>query len=321
MRHSFSTISLLIIVLFARCQKEEEIAQVRFAGMKVTNYQEHYHVGFWGEENNMEISLFACGVNQLFAIGRIRYYSSLNDHFRGITLNDYLSSTDWIGPYFVCGEENIQAGLPQKFTGGWHGSNGDGTGDRTAYTKEIVILADGVQTEIVDEVSCKRVEFIVTNYIHGYDYSLSGKNLLKETVHYTITEDRKIDVQLQIEALNDLRIQRYYGLQSQNFAIFDSVKYIAGEQQISTAIIAANTKCQSNEGVNTILLVDQSLSHQLKLVLNTNEGIGNFNYLAEGLPRAFSASYRKSYFNLVNGKELVMKKGEKVFWNGSYVWD
>lgn len=289
--------------------------------MKVKNYEGHYHIGFFSEEKNMEISFFPCGVNQLFAIARVRYFSSLTDHIHNKASNEYNSSTDWVGPYFVCGEENVNTGIAQKFTGGWHGSNGDGTGNPTASTKEINILVDGNQMEIADELSCTQIEFVVINYIHGYDYSLSNNDLLKETVHYTVTSNRQIHVHVKIEALNDSRIQRYYGLQSQNFAIFDSVKYVAGEHLVNTALIDANTKCSSNLGVNTIQLIDQSNRHQLKLVLNIEEGIGTSNYLADGLPKAFSASYRKSYFNLVNGKELVLKKGEQAFWKGTYFWE
>lgn len=319
MRHSFSTIAFLVLVLFARCQKEDEIEAV--AAMKVKNYEGYYHVGFFTEEKNLEISFFPCGVNQLFGIARVRYFSGLADHLQNKASNEYNSSTDWIGPYFVCGEENIKAGLPPKFTGGWHGSNGDGTGNPTASTNEITVLVDGKQKVIDAERSCDQLDFIVTNYIHGYDYALSNNNLLKETVHYTVTPNRQIDVHVTIEALTDLRIQRYYGLQSQNFAIFDSVKYVAGEKVINTELINANTRCLSNSGVNSIILTDKSSQHQLKLVLNTEEGIGTSNYLGAGLPKAFSASYRKSYFNLVNGKELVMKKGEKVFWKGTYFWE
>jgi hypothetical protein len=68
------------------------------------------------------------------------------------------------------------------------------------------------------------------------------------------------------------------------------------------------------------LLTDNEKQHQLKLVLNLEEGLGLGN-LGVGTPRAFSASYRKSYFNLVNGIDLNLKKGEKVFWKGAWFWD
>lgn len=318
MKHSLTTITFLILFLFARCQKEDQIQPD--VSMKVKNYEGHYHIGFLTENKPMEISFFPCGVNQLFAIAKVRYFSGLADYRQNIASHEFNSATDWIGPYFVCGEENIQAGLPQKFTGGWHGSNGDGTGAPTAITDQVSILVDGALFDSNGERSCEKVDFIVTNFIRGYDYSRSGKNLLRETVRYTVTPDRLIDVHVSIEALEDLRIQRYYGLQSQNFSIFDSVKYAANQLIINAEIVGTNSRCLSNTGTNTIILCSRDNQRQLKLELNTAEGLGTFAYLNDGLPRAFSANYRKSYFNLVNGKELKMKKGEQVYWKGSYLF-
>lgn len=130
-----------------------------------------------------------------------------------------------------------------------------------------------------------------------------------------------MEVDVTIEALEDAVIQRYYGLQSQNFSIFDQVSYLAGQQVINTAPIKADSNCKTNEGVNTILLTGSKTPHQLRMVLNISEGLGIPGNLGDSKPKAFSASYGKSYFNLVNGKDLSLKKGEQVFWKGSYYWE
>ncbi|HBL73677.1 MAG: hypothetical protein A2W90_14325 [Bacteroidetes bacterium GWF2_42_66] len=317
MKRNLITTAFLILSIFANCQKEEEKTLAE-TSMKVKNYEGHIHIGFFAEDKNMEISFYSCGVNQLFGIAKVRYFSNLTDHHQNRTSNEFNSATDWIGPYFVCGEENIQSGLQKRFTGGWHGSNGDGTGTPTASTNDVTILVDGETINGNMEQNAQQVDLFVTNFIQGYDFPVSNKNLLKETIHYQVTDNRKIDVSVTIEALYDLRIQRYYGLQSQNFAIFDLVKYAANQQVINTEAIETNSRCLSNAEINTIVLSDRENQYQLKLVLNTAEGLGTFTCLGDGLPKAFSASYRKSYFNLVNGKELVMKKGEQVFWKGSY---
>ena len=319
MRHTFTTISFLILVLFARCQKENE-TPTDFS-MKVKNYEGHIHIGFYTEDKNMEISFYPGGVNQLFGIAQISYFANSENQMQQITSNKFVSGTDWIGPYFVCSEENAQAGLSQKFTGGWHGSNGDGTGIPTASTSELSFVVDGKNQSGNFELNCEQVDLHITNLVHGYDFSVTNKILLKETVHYTINPNRQIDVHVTIEALEDLVIQRYYGLQSQNFALFDLVKYMAEEQIVNEAAINTNSRCTTNEGINTILLVGSKTHHQLKLNLNTSEGLGISGSLGNGVPKAFSASYGKSYFNLVNGKDLHLKKEEKVFWKGTYQWD
>lgn len=320
MKHILSTIAFLIIVVFARCHKEAEAQEV--SPVTVKNYEGHLHIDYFNKEKNMQISFYPCGVNQLFGIAKVSYYSTLGDHLQKHPSGEFPSGTDWVGPYYVCGASSAQSGLAKKFTGGWHGSNGDGTGNPTAQTTEVSFTIDGETLNGNFERNCQKVEISVCNLIHGYDFSLTNKNLIKETVHYTIRDNRQIDVEVKIEALEDLLIQRYYGLQSQNFAIFDSVKYQAGPTIINAAAVNVNSNCKSNGGLNTIRLTDNQNVHQLTLVLSTQEGLGaTSNYLGAGIPRAFSANYRKSYFNLVNGQDLVLNKGEQVYWKGSYLWD
>jgi len=310
----------LILAIFAQGQKDKEKMTTE-ASMTIKNNEGHIQIGFFGNNKNIQISFYPCGVNKLFAIAKVSYFACRVDYLHGKTSNEFSSVTDWVGPYFVCSTSSVLSGVPQKFTGGWHGSNGDGTGNPTAKTSEVSLVVDEEKTSGNFERNCKKVDLYVTNLVHGYDYMLTNKDLLKETVRYTINPDRQIDVHVKIEALEDLVIQRYYGLQSQNFNIFDSISYMAGQRVINAAAINANSNCQTNERVNTICLTDKEQKHQLKLVLNIETGLGVPGSLGEGKPKAFSASYGKSYFNLVNGKDLPMKKGEEVFWQGSYFWD
>jgi hypothetical protein len=320
MKHIVPTIAFLLIVVFARCHKEAEAQEI--IPMTVRNYENHVSIDFFNDNKNMQLSFYRCGINQLFGIAKVSYYSSLSDHLQKHPSGEFTSVTDWIGPYYVCSASSAQAGLAKKFTGGWHGSNGDGTGNPTAQTTEVRISADGETSDSNFDRSCQQVDLTVVNLIHGYDFELTNKNLLKESVHYTVKSNRNIDVEVQIEALDDLVIQRYYGLQSQNFAIFDSVKYLAGNNIVNTAAINTNSSCKSNNGLNAIMLANVQNMHRLILTLNTTEGLGaTSNYLGAGIPRAFSANYRKSYFNLVNGQDLSLKKGEMVFWKGSYQWE
>ncbi len=320
MKRNLITTALLIITLFANCQKETEKILTE-APMTVNNYDGHIHIGFFSADKTMKISLYPCGVNNLFAIAKVSYFASRTDYLQNKVSNDYSSSTDWVGPYFVCSASSVNAGIPQKFTGGWHGSNGDGTGTPTATTSETRFVIDGKETSGNFEQNCNQIDLYVTNLIHGYDYAKTNVDLLKESVHYIITPNRKIEVEVKIAALADAVIQRYYGLQSQNFSLFNQVNYLASQQIINTEAINSNSRCKTNEGVNTILLNSSKNQHQLRVVLNTSEGLGAENHIGNGIPKAFSASYGKSYFNLVNNNDLPLKKGEVVFWKGSYFWD
>ncbi|MEN6456831.1 MAG: hypothetical protein ABFD10_21450 [Prolixibacteraceae bacterium] len=308
-----------VCTLFACSQGENEAGTAPF--MAVKSYEGHVFVDFFGDERNLQIGFFPCGVNRLFGIAEVSYFPGRAGHHRGEASNRFLSCTDWIGPYYVCALVNRQAGLPLRFTGGWHGSNGDGTGEPTAATKNLTIQVDGQEMSGNFEKNCGQVDLVVTNLIQGYDYALSKKDLLKETVQYRIGTDREIAVCVRVEALDDVVIQRYYGLQSQNFSLFDSVSYASDDRVCHTAPVKANSNSPQTEAVNAIILTGASNQHRLRLALNTREGLGIAEYLAPGLPRAFSAGYGKSYFNLVNGRELILKKGEKVFWKGAYYWE
>jgi len=313
-------IAFFSVCAFLACGQEEHGNEAG-PSLIVKNYEGHVFVDFFGDERNVQIGFYPCGVNRLFGIGEVSYFPDRARHHRGEVSNKFLSCTDWVGPYYVCSSIHKGAGLSVRFTGGWHGSNGDGTGVPTAATSEVTIQVNDEALTGNFERACDHAVLVVTNLIQGYDYALSKKDLLKETVQYNIKPNRETTVYVSIEALDDVVIQRYYGLQSQNFPVFDSVGYASDERVYHTAAVKANSNAPQADEVNTVILSGASDQHQLRLVLNTSEGLGTADYVAPGLPRAFSASYGKSYFNLVNGKELGLKKGEKVFWKGAYYWD
>ncbi len=289
-----------------------------FSKMKVSTQKGGVKVLF-PPKNDSQISIhfFHCGVNQIYAIGQVDYFDSLSVRMTEEPSYSIQSGTDWIGPYFVCRSENADKKLPQRFTGGWHGSNGDGTGKPTAQPQSIKIIVDGKNVGNDFNILCDSLSLDVVNYIQGFDDSTFNRPILKETVNYTLTVNGEVHVHVNISALVDITIQRYYGMQSVNFPVFDSVSYATPQKEINTAFVKADSRCSSNANVNSIILKDTAGKHQLKLVME-NKGLGTFKYLAEELPRAFSASYRKSYFNLIHGKYLPLKKGESVFWEGSY---
>lgn len=318
MKRALLITALLFLQLSGSSLKAEETT---VTPMIVKNIEGRIQIGLFSNNKNMEISFFPGGVNHLFGIGKVSYYASRTDYLQGKTLVEFSSCTDWVGPYFVCSASSVNAGISQKFTGGWHGSNGDGTGLPTASTSKARFIIDRKEISGNFEQNCNQVDLFITNLIHGYDYPETNTSLLKENVHYSIKPDGKIDVEVKIEALEDAVIQRYYGLQCQHFSVFDRVHYLAGQQTVNTEGVNMDSRCLTNNGINTILLKSADNRHQLRLTLDITRGLGTFENLENGKPKAFSASYGKSYFNLINGKNLIIKKGHEVFWKGSYFWD
>ncbi len=304
---------LLVLLTAVNVHGQEKLSQK----MHVSYLDDRLKILFTGDKKQTNIQFFPCGVNQIYAIGQVDYYDSIYSDENAKPDFSYQSGTDWIGPYFVCLSGNTNKGLPQRFTGGWHGSNGDGIGKPTAQTQSVKITANGKTVLGNFNGIFDSLQVEVINFIQGFDDSTFSRPILKEKVNYTLTPDARIHVKVVITALTDITIQRYYGMQSVNFAIFDSVTYASSHLQLNTAPIKANSRCSSNDKTNTILLKDISGKHHLKLVLG-NSGLGDFEHLAEELPKAFSAAYGKSYFNLIHGKDLSLKEGESVFWEGTY---
>ncbi|WP_430973176.1 hypothetical protein [Sunxiuqinia rutila] len=308
----------LIVGLFACGQRNS--SQEQPDKFNVVYSEGHLSCEFQLPDKQLAVEFFPCGVNQIFALGKLAYdTSSVMSEEKQSTL-EFPSVTDWVGPYQVSLLENASSDQPKQFTGGWHGSNGDGAGEPTATTKRVAVTVDGELKSSGFSGMSEQVSLNVVNLIQGYDYSETASYLLEESVNYQLLPNCSIEVRVTITALNDVVIHRYYGMQSQNFAVFDSVSYASPTEIMNTEPVRTNNSCLKNDAVNRIILSGEQGEYELELILNTEKGLGTFDYLADGVPWAFSADYGKSYFNLVNGKKLILKKGESVFWEGTYVF-
>lgn len=308
----------LIVGLFACGQRNS--SQEQPDKFNVVYSEGHLSCEFQLPDKQLALEFFPCGVNQIFALGKLAYDTSAVGFNGKQSTLEFPSVTDWVGPYHLSLLENVSNDLPKQFTGGWHGSNGDGTGEPTAMTKLVVVTVDGEAKSSSFSGMGEQVSLNVVNLIQGYDTPEPANYLLQESVNYQLLPNCSIEVCVTITALNDVAIHRYYGMQSQNFAVFDSVSYGSEREIMNTEAVRANNSCLKNDAVNRIVLSGEQGKYELELILNTEKGLGTFDYLADGLPRAFSADYGKSYFNLVNGKKLILKKGESVFWEGTYVF-
>lgn len=231
------------------------------------------------------------GINNIYAISRI--------HNGKKVLN---IGTDLVGPY-VMFQNDLDASNGQ-FTGGWHGSNGDGTGAPTGNTIRAMFLLD-------DKTICRdkwilgdSLRIVVENNIKGNN---TIHNILNEVVTYNVS-NQNIDVKVKATATQNIVIDKYYGMQTQNH-LWSSLMY-CGQGPISCRI-----NSHSMDARSFVLLDDEG--YYLRSSLNL-DGLGGFARKANWKPTCFTTDYGKTYFNLVNGLPLELDIGESFSWSGSY---
>lgn len=233
--------------------------------------------------------------------------------------------SDWIGPYVVRANADGN-GHPPSFTGGNHAYDDGNTGSVTAITESVQVWADGVELEEGKVVSSDEVKIRVVNLVQGYNTKLedgTGRAVLKETVTYEISGGR-VRVHNDIEALEDITFETYYGLQTVNGAWNHTVRYYAGDREAASS--PANVYSDSgtkalNPDVDSFLLSsdDQGgFRHMLRVQLDRQYGLGTLQHLAEDMPVVFTQNYGKTYFLQIKGTTPELKKGERFSWQGSY---
>ena len=140
-------------------------------------------------------------------------------------------------------------------------------------------------------------------------------NVLKENVRYDITPN-KVKVEVVSTALEKVLLQKYYGLQAQN-SKFERIEYSNG--------ITAYCEDYSDSGpynknniADSFKLISKDDTYKMIVTLDTSFGLGNFENLSPDNPTIFTQNYGKTYFNLVNGIDKFIEKGDSIKWRGSY---
>lgn len=254
-------------------------------------------------------SIKAQGVNQLMQISSITLESQGSK-------SDYQATTDWIGPYIVRSTAGDTTQEKGRFTGGWHGSNGDGSGKPTALTKSAILYAKGLPLNNIKIGFTKEVALCVVNHIYAYNNS---QPVLEETIWYTFPECG-IKVQTTIKPLTPILIERYYGLQTQNRLFNRTVSYVYEDGQTETVDIGIDSQSEMGRNLDYLEFLSEDKGFKMNVALDRvvlNDKPYNFS---KSQPSAFTKSYGKSYFNLINGQPLLLVDEDLFQWAGSYTF-
>ncbi|WHH60389.1 hypothetical protein [Petroclostridium sp. X23] len=312
-------ISLCIQPVFAQSDTNETDRQLQY----IKHFENKVQIIHkYSEGYDMWLDFERGGVNSILGIGNI--YLAPNDQSTIRTSLSKtakilsLSCTDWTSPYVV--KDMAKPNKTPNFTGGWHGYNGDGTGRPTARTAQYEVVADGEPLQANKEKFCETAEIKVVNLIEGYntkDLPENEKYVLKETVHYLIVNGQ-INIDVEIEALKDIAIERYYGIQTVNYGWRDIVAY-ADSSVYQGQLSSDSGAIKDMPNIDSITIKNTKDGHYLKAWINKSYDLGSQQYVNSSLPGVFTESYGKSYFNIVNGSTLMMKTGDKHYLRGGYL--
>ncbi len=267
---------------------------------------------------DMHLDIGLCGINNTMNIRRIflsrNYKKAVNPWVDKNAMTIMEACTDWIGPYTVKALNTNEDGVV-SFTGGWHDSL-----SRKNTSKCLFYACEAKGQGMIDnKVYEGNVRIIAENLVMAYNTVGSGNFALKEHIVFDIVEG-KVNVSVTTQALQDAVIYRYYGLQTQNSAWKGWVNYPNGLRfRYDRYSDSGTTDFWNRQNHYTV----ESEDGMYKLTAQINPGIGlyNFQNIASNLPSIFTEKYGKTYFNLINGKDLMLKKGDEISWTGSYTFE
>lgn len=260
---------------------------------------------------SLQINFEKIGKNKLMQLSKITLADA------GKMPIKYSASTDWVGPYMVKSLEDPVDSA--EFTGGWHTKIVEDQEVSTAKTVDISTLVGGKKATtkygMVDSLT-----MTVTNKINGYN---TDSPVLQEIVTYTFTPN-KVDVHVCATALKNISIEKYYGLQTQNYLWNQNIIYYSKNHEIIAQTKLEDYSDAPRSSSKPITSFEfSSTQHDIKLEtwLDIDSPMVNqYEYVSTDKPEAFTRAYGKSYFNIVNEKPLELKKGESISWQGGYIF-
>ncbi len=232
----------------------------------------------------------------------------------------FRSYTDWIGPYSMkTVAPTTQTENLNGFVGGWHASNGDGTGSPTAQTQSIEISLDGKPFPS-GTASCNEASVLVHNKVEALNTKLgeSKRFVIDEDVTYTF-KDSRLYVRVDITALEDVNIAVYYGMQiAGGFCSRFSFTTDTGETFSTTGDYTCSGKVRDMVGYS-------EGGHSVTAHMS-NEGLGTFSNATpaySAFTQYYGAGNGKGYYMLIGvagggSNSLTLRKGESVYWSGYY---
>lgn len=272
--------------------------------------------------NNKDISfLLECdGGNNFFDFKRISLIANdskiVTKNFEGYE-NLFMGTTDWFAPYVMRALNNANGDMISSghFTGGNHCyTNGSSGGTPTGRTISVRAFVDGKQVNGTGYCNTIRIEW--ANRVQAYNTKKadgSGREVLEER-HTLIFDGEKWSTYSELEPLEDIVIERYYGLQcSGTSTIYKNIRFIGCEKRG----LFSGTKSSYSGQPDTIGLEGFGDDHKIIMEIDPTYDLGKREFIGDNAG-VFVESYGKAYNQLILNKQL--NQGDIYRYRGSYIF-
>ncbi|MFD1450827.1 hypothetical protein [Oceanobacillus sojae] len=281
----------------------------------------------YSANQNMIINFGELGINKIIHLNEIylqdRDTASLGADFENKTVL-YRATSDWISPHRI---RAINNGNSNGYltTGGNHGTDGGGGYPTAEKATAVGVYADNNEVRNGDVVYVKdNIVIQTTNYVCGMNTvdlnSGNRRDILKEVVTYTITP-KNIAVTVEFEALEDIEIRDYSGLQAQQGAWNGSLYYMEDTGKPVKFDISGSESGDSSTKVNgnPDRWVMKKGSDVVVAYYDTSVGIGDREYVGTD-QNLFWHSGTKVYGKLIyDGSNYIrLNQGDSFYWSGGY---
>lgn len=268
---------------------------------------------------NYTMQYFTGSNNRFFDFANI----SEADEFSAFPTNKttaFVNGSDFFGPYIVRALKNIDGDKPDSlnFTGASHAYSGNTEGQTSATGRSelLAILVDGAKTSEYSGY-CNTLDIYWVNYIQATNTKKAdgtGREVLREEYHLHF-DGETFEIENDITALEDIVIDRYYGLQiAQGVKGYSySISYVGSSKNI----VANNGNSKSADtNCKEIYIKRNDLPVECRFGLH-HIGLGTF--YSNNWYSAFDTEYGKSYFFMIcPDKACNMVENQQVNFKGYY---
>lgn len=220
--------------------------------------------------------------------------------------------TDWVGPYIV--KKTTQSTV-NNFVGGHHDSTGgtNPAGVPTSRSTGRELLIDGLVVNDDGIYRCNKVAVNTSNFIKSSSND-DDAEILRQDVYNTF-DSNGLQLRVVTTALDNIRMDRFYGLQCYAKEGFNEVRFL-GDNTVSGSLLPTEA------GTPTDLTTEvRAVNHHLtdgnvftSFVLNGD--LGDFRFKGAANPYASRTNF-KTYFNLVYSFQTI-NAGESFEVVGGY---